>query len=80
MSTATTMAPRWVDEGPHALVPTFHALQVSWEMGSGPASDGWRRERAWVSSLPQGPGQSSQRCRHAKGRLSGVLRCLKQPG
>ena len=76
MATATATAPRWVDKGPHTLLPTLHALQVSRETGSGPASHGWPRERAWVSPLPQGPGQSS---RHAKGRMSGVLRCLKRP-
>ena len=76
VSMTTAVAPRWVDEGPHTLVPTLHALQVIWETGSGPANDGWPRERAWVSPLPQGPGQSSQRCWRAKGRLSGVFRCL----
>ena len=74
------VAPRWVDEGPHTLVPTLHALQASREPGSGPASDGWPRERAWVSPLPQGPGQSGRRQWCAKGRLSGVFRCLKRPG
>ena len=80
MATATATAPRWVDEGPHPLLPTLHALQVSRETGSGPASDGWPRECVWVSPVPQGPGQSSQRRRRAKGRTSGALRCLKRPG
>lgn len=73
------VAPRGAGEGPHTLVPTLRALQVSRELGSGPASIGWPRERAWVSPLPQGPGQSSQRQWCAKGRLPGILRCLRRP-
>ena len=80
MATATATAPRWVDEGPHTLLPTLHALQVSQEMGSGPASHDWPCERAWVSPLPQGPRQKSWRRRRAKGRTLGVLCCLKRPG
>ena len=49
-------------------------------MGSGPASHDWPRERAWVSPLPQGPGQNSWRRWCAKGRTLGVLCCLKRPG
>ena len=60
--------PWWVDEGSHTLVPTLHALPVSQEMGSGPASHDWPSERAWVSPLPQGLGQNSWRRRRAKGR------------
>ena len=72
--------PWWVDEGSHTLVPTLHALPVSQEMGSGPASHDWPSERALVSPLPQGLGQNSWRRRHAKGRTLGVLCCLKRPG
>lgn len=33
---STAMAPRWVGEGPHTLVPTLHAPRVSRETRSGP--------------------------------------------